>query len=295
MDVYQTFLITLKTGEKALGLSYADYQDAYTFSQQHFSAMSHHLLDYFKMHSPLTPERYERDLIRYSFIKAIEHRISSDLFTNTSRGNVCDLFLSPFDISLKNYPTNLPLFLERMVNERQMEAARLTSSIIETLDENGACVEEPVLNAVMFLGQTVGHRVGNENKAYLSYNTSEMLTRNELNSIAGVNLCKWIERDGFNVIQTNFNRETPWSVVAECEGEKYYIFMSTEIAPVAPGFRREDLDLLYKAARNDGAIPWYASVSLASNDDQRFQDGVVLAGESVRFMVNAFDELVAEE
>ena len=53
--------------------------------------------------------------------------------------------------------------------------------------------------------------------------------------------------------------------------------------------------MLYNAARKKSPILWYDSASLASNDEQRFKDGVILADEPVQFIINAFDELVEEE
>ncbi len=114
-DSFSAFCQTIQTGEETLGLSYCDYRDAYDFSLEHYSENSKHFIDYFENHSNLVKGKYEYDLIRYFFIKAIENRISSDLYANTARGNVCDVFCSPFDIALDSYPTNLPKHLESIV------------------------------------------------------------------------------------------------------------------------------------------------------------------------------------
>lgn len=108
---FNVFVETIHLGEKLFGLSYSDYHDAYSYSEKYFSPISEHFIDHFDNHSDRQKGTYEYNLTRYIFIKAIEHRIASDLFSSTSRGNACDVFRSPFDIDLDSFPTNLPKHL----------------------------------------------------------------------------------------------------------------------------------------------------------------------------------------
>lgn len=291
MTPYEVFELTLKVGEKTLGVTYSNYQDAFSFAMKCFNGMSHHLIDYFTNHSNLEKGSYELDLLRYYYVKTIEHRISSDYYADTTRGNVCDLFLSPFDISLSDYPTNLPKHLEMIVNSHQEEARNLAQSVLDSVISQGKTIDENVLNAVAFLGHTVGYHIGKESRLYQSYDCSEMLTRNELSQISGVNMCKWLQNSGYVILQTNYSRETPYSIVAEKDGKQYMILIAEEIAPVRPGFRGEDLGALYDAAHSSDAVPYYACVSLGSNNEEHFRKGVLLNGDSVRFRVDAFGEL----
>jgi len=295
MDTFPIFKTVLKIGEAMLRLTYSDYGDAYSFSSNHYSRLSHHLVDYFENHSNATAGEYEQDLIRYFYIKFIENRIASDLYTNTSRGNVCDVFFSPFDVTLKSYPTNLPSHLEDLVNDHQEEGDRLASSIINELSKPlSNSTLETVLNAVGFLGQTIGYHLGKENHQYLGLNCSEMLTRNELNEVAGVNLCKWLENNGFSIEETNYTRDTVQNIIANIENQKVFILMTAEIAPKNPGFLQMDCDALYEAASREGAIPYYASVSIASCNKDHFDKQVILFGDKVQYRINAFGELEKE-
>ena len=295
MEMFRVFKTALSTGEALLGVTYSDYEDAFSFSNNHYSKLSHHLIDYYENHSNATAGEYEQDLIRYFYIKFIENRIASDLFANTSRGNVCDIFFSPFDVPLKSYPTNLPSHLEALVNEHQEEGGRLATSILNNFREPISGSElETILNAVGFLGQTIGYHLGKENQSYKGFNCSELLTRNELNEIAGVNFCKWLESNGFSIEETNYTRDTVQNIIANIEGRKVFILLAAEIAPKNPGFLPMDLDALYEAASNEGALPYYASVSIASCDKDHFDKQVVLFGDKVQYRVNAFGELEKE-
>ncbi len=122
-----------------------------------------------------------------------------------------------------------------------------------------------------------------------------MLTKNELNEIAGTNLCKWLIGNGFEIEGANFTRDTIQNIIATKDGDKVFVLLSAEIAPVDPGFIPIDLDNLYNAAMAEKAVPYYASVSLASADNGHFNDGIILYGDQTRFRVNAIGELEAEE
>ena len=292
---FDTFKRTIQIGEQLFNLSYSDYHDAYLFSSQYYSDQSDHFIDHFHHHSDLSRGEYEFDLIRYFFIKAIEHRIASDLYANTSRGNVCDVFWSPFDISMEQYPTNLPKHLEDIVNSKQKDAYDLANAVINKLESDKTYffgIE--VLNALQFIGQTVGNQLSKNNLFYKGYPCSEMLTRNELNKTAGINLCKWLEDNGFVVKSANFTRDTYQNIVAFKDGKKIYLLLSTEVAPETPGFAQHDLDSLYNSALKEGAIPYYASVSLGSVNNTHFHDGVLLFDDQTRFRINAIGELELE-
>lgn len=295
LSPFDTFTKTLKIGAALLSISYSNYQDAYDYSKQYHSTVSDHMVDFFVNHSDAEPGEYEYNLCRYIFIKAMEQRISSDLFSNTERGNVCDIFHSPFDIGLDSYPTNLPKHIEDAVNDYQREGHVLAQLIMKELSADSEYVfGSEILNALQFLGQTVGYHIGQEKRVYKSYDCSSMLTRNELNEIAGHNLCNWLVRNGFEIEEANFSRDTYQNIVASNDSNRIFILVSAEITPVDPGFIPLDLDNLYKAAIDAGAMPYYASVSLGSADEQHFSDGIIMYGDDVRFRINAFAELETE-
>lgn len=295
LSAYDTFIKTLKIGADLLSISYSDYQDAYEYSERYHSAVSEHMIDFFINHSDAEPGEYEYDLCRYIFIKAMEQRISSDLFSSTERGNMCDIFHSPFDIGLNSYPTNLPKHIEDAVNDYQREGHALSQLVMNELSADPEYVfGSEILNALQFLGQTVGYHVGQENRTYKSYDSSRMLTRNELNEIAGHNLCNWLVQNAFKIEEANFSRDTYQNIVAFNEDGRIFILVSAEIAPIDPGFIPQDLDNLYEAASDAGATPYYASVSLGSADERHFSDGIIMYGDAVRFRINAFAELEVE-
>ena len=189
----------------------------------------------------------------------------------------------------------MPKHLEVIVNTKQREAFDLASAIIQELESNRSYFfGKEVLNAVQFIGQTVGYHIGKENLSYKGYPCSEMLTRNELNEIAGMNLCNWLEGNGFKIEGASFTRDTYQNIVATKDGRRVFVLLSAEVAPENPGFIHQDLDNLYNAALEEGAIPYYASVSLGSANNTHFSDGVLLYGDKTRFKVNAIGELETE-
>jgi len=294
-SAFETFVKTIKIGERLFSLSYSDYQDAYDYSQKYHAHISDHMIDFFINHSSAKSGEYEYDLIRYIFIKAMEQRISSDLYSQTSRGNVCDIFHSPFDIVLPCYPTNLPKHLEDIVNDYQKEGHALSQSILEIMYTDKEYVfGSEVLNALQFIGQTIGYHVGQDNRTYKKFNCSDMLTRNEINEIAGNNVCKWMINNSYEIEEANFTRDTYQNIVATKNGERVFVLISAEIAPTDPGFIQIDLDNLYNASKGTGATPYYASISLGSADENHFAEGVILYSDQIRFKVNAFGPLELE-
>lgn len=83
-------------------------------------------------------------------------------------------------------------------------------------------------------------------------------------------------------------------IVASLDRHKVFVLLSAEVAPENPSFRPSDLDGLYNAAREAGAIPYYASVSMASANNAHFNAGIIMYGDEMRFSVNAVGELEKE-
>lgn len=288
MDRFNKFKMALTVGEKVLDFHCTDYQDAYNYSLRSHSMNSESFVEHFSNQK----EPYVLDLLRYIFIKAIEWQVSSDLYANTTRGNVCDIFISPDDIFLDKYPTNLPKCLENAINEYQPVGSVLATELSNAISLSGySTLDIDVLNAVQFLGQTIGNKVSQENAQYKEYHTADMLTRNELNQIAGENFCNWLENNGFEITDTNFTRDTYQNIISQQGQNTLFILMSAEIAPVSPGFLSIDLNNLCKCALESHAIPCYASISMGAVDEKHFQDGIILYGDKCRFRVNAFDQL----
>ena len=180
------------------------------------------MIDYFLNHSDAKAGEYEYDLIRYVFIKAMEQRIASDLYSNTARGNVCDVLHSPFDIHLQNYPTNMPKHLETILNSCQGDAHDLAKAIYERVkNDDQYLFGVDILNAVQFIGQACGYPVGQENRKYLNYRCSDMLTRNELNKLAGINMCHWLENNSYEILGTNFSMEACANIIAKKQTDPY--------------------------------------------------------------------------
>ena len=152
-----------------------------------------------------------------------------------------------------------------------------------------------MLNAVQFLGQAFGYHVGQEHMTYKGYKCCEMLTRDEISSVAGNNLCRWLEQNNYEIIGVCFTREPCLSILATHSGSRIFVVFSAEIAPEDPGFIKEDLDEAFAIAEQYEATPYYACVSIGSSDNRHFNDGVILAGDSIKFMVRAFGELEVEE
>ena len=290
------FIETLKLGEKTTGLFFTDYEDAFLFSEKYYSDTSKQFIEHFIHHSDEPKGSYEKDVIRYNYIKAVEHRISSDLYSNTSRGNVCDVLRSPFDIHLALYPTNLPKHLERIINGFQNDAERIANEIVARIlpmvDDN---ITYQILNAVQFLGQAYGYHVGQDNMTYKAYKCCEMLTRDEISNAAGSNLCRWLEQNNHEINGVCFTREPCLSIMTTYEGNRRFIVFSAEIAPEDPGFIKEDLDEAFSIAEQYNATPYYACVNIGSSDNRHFSDGVILAGDGMKFMVRAFGVLEVEE
>lgn len=295
-DGKQLFIKTLKLGESMLSLSFYDYEDAYSYSEENFSETSRHFIEHFTEHSDEPKGTYEKDVVRYNYIKAIEHRISSDIYSKTSRGNMCDVLRSPFDIHLAKYPMNLPKHLENIINGFQDEAERFSSRVISDIlpcNDRNLCYE--MLNAVQFLGQAFGYHIGQENQQYKGYNCCDLLTRDEINIVAGTNLCKWLAQNGYDIEAASYTREPCLSVSATKDEQNVLIVFSAEIAPIVPGFIEEDLDEIYDLAKHWNAIPYFACINIGSCNKKHFDDGVILSGDSMKYSVSAFDVLEKDQ
>lgn len=151
-----------------------------------------------------------------------------------------------------------------------------------------------VLNAVCFLGHAFGYHIGQENKQYLGYNCSEMLTRNELNTVASRVLCAWLEKRGYVIEDIHIKREPCLCIIANNQGNKMYITFASEIDPNSPGFIKADLDALYLMAKQNNAIPYYACVCLRSSDESHCTDGIILADDGIEYIVSSFELLESE-
>lgn len=295
MNSSSIFKRALQIGEQILDYSYSDYEDAFLFSSKHFSTLSQHFIDHFMHHSNQRVGTYENSLIKYIFIKAAENRLSSNFYSNTSRGNVCDTFYSPFDITLYRYPTNLPKPLEAIINTLMPKAELLSKEIVRNMHLNGPqLIDEQILNAMQFLGHTAGQQCFDAHPSYKGVSFSEMLTRNELNLIAGHNLCKWMQAKGFEIENSNFSRDSYQNIIANQNGQTFHVLMSAEVFPSEPSFIPQDLDNLYREAHKVGAVPLYASISLGSSKQDHFEKGVLLYGDNVQYKINAFNELEKE-
>ncbi len=111
---------------------------------------------------------------------------------------------------------------------------------------------------------------------------------------AVMNLCNKLRESGFEIEASNTTRDTFQNIIATKDGQTLFVLISAEVAPEPPGFLPFDLDHLYNAAREKGAIPYYASVSLGSVNKSHFNDGVLMYGDQVQFRINAFGELETE-
>ena len=260
------------------------------------SAIPEQLVSFFKENADSYPKgTYEKNLLRFMFVKAIEERIADDFYRETARGKVKNIFYSPLDVDLDVYPMNLPLHLETLVNEQRKVADEVVLGIIEALGNAVDSDMEDILVGVFCYAQFYGIKLGKENRIYKSYDCSNMLTRNELLEAAGSYGCKWLENGGFCITETSFNKETYQNIVANRNGKMYYVLLSTEVEPVKPVFTPRELDSYYVIAQEDGAVPALMSVTLRSKDEKHFADGIILAGDETKFKVNCFDELIIDD
>ncbi len=291
---YDFFDQALSICEAVLGSMSLDHREAYDFSKQYYSILPEHLTNtVLKETETYKKGKYERDLLRFVFIKSIENRIASDLYSDTKRGNVCDVFFSPEDMDLDNYPTNLPLHLEQLVNRQQQTADFMFSKILESFNNIQEGLKD-ILLAIFCYAQEYGYNLGKENSTYKTYNCSEMLTRNEINQIACNDACSWLKNHNFEITEVNHTRDTYQNIVALLNSKKYYILLAAEIYPTTPGYRPKDFDNLYDISQKDGALPCIISVSLRSDNEKHSDDGVILADDKILFMINGFQELFVD-
>ena len=286
------FSKTLTIGMKVLNINNFDFDKAYTFSEKHYLEVSQHFIRYFNDFYKNMKGIYEGDLTRYMYIKAIEQCVASEFYTHTSRGNVCDIIHQPNDIALPVYPANLPKNLELIVNMNQTDAKALAQAIMDEIAADPKYVFcDAVLAAVQYLGMMKGDKITDTNATYKGYPTTELLTRHELNKIAGLHVCKWLEKNEIKVIQVNFTRETFQNIIAQRNNQVLFICLSTDVAPVDPTFVKDDLDRLFSAAMKVHARAFYTGVSLTSANEKHQKDGVLLAGDEVSCKILAFNEL----
>lgn len=291
---YEIFEKALLICEEVLGPMSLEHKEAYDFSKQYYSMLPEHLANTILNETEKYKKgKYERDLLRFVFVKSIENRIASDLYSDTNRGNVCDVYFSPEDMDLEKFPTNLPLHLEEIVNRQQQTADYIFTKILENFT-NFEQEMNDILLAVFCYGQEYGYNLGQENLKYNSYDCSDMFTRNEITSIGCQNVSAWLEQHKFEITELNHTRDTYQNIIATLDTKKYYILLSCEIVPTTPGFRKKDLENLYKIATSNNALPCFISVSLRSSDEKHFNDGVILAGDKILYKINCFEELLID-
>ncbi len=292
---YEIFEKALLICEEVLGPMSLDHKEAYDFSKQYYSMLPEHLANTILNETEKYKKgKYERDLLRFVFVKSIENRIASDLYSDTNRGNVCDVYFSPEDMDLEKYPTNLPLHLEEIVNRQQQTADYIFTKILDNFTNFEQGIND-ILLAVFCYAQEYGYNLGQENLTYNSYNCSDMLTRNEIMSISCNNVCSWLEGNNFEISEMNYTRDTYQNIVAILNDKKYYILLSCEIAPTTPGFRSKDLENLYQISKENKATACIISLSIRSSDEKHFKDAIILAGDEIQYRINCFEELLIND
>lgn len=289
---FKLFVRALRAGELIFDMEVEDYEGAYEIANETFTERSVEFIEAISKSSNEMTGFYEKDLMRYLFIKAIEQVVSDEIYKNTSRGNKSAVTYSPTSIHLKSYATNLPKHLEEVIDSYQGNAKDLAKVIFnEIITMDGELISWPILNAIQLWGQEFGQLIADRNRKYMSYDTSELLTKNEIKEIAGKYFCEWLKPKGFYVKKTDYSRGCYKNIIADKMGKVAYIFMEVEIEPDVPGFIPRDLDTLSEIAEAEGALPYYGAMTVGSMNDEHFRDGVILDGDKVKFKLQSFEKL----
>jgi len=289
---FKLFVRAMRAVELIFDMDVDDYEEAYEMADEFFTKRSKEFIEEINKMQSETFGFYEKDLMRYFFIKSIEQVVSDELFQNTSRGNKSEVSYSPSAIHLKSYPTNLPKHLEEVVDSYQGNAKDFAKVIYtEIITMDGDPISYTILNAVQLWGFEFGQTIASRNLKYMTYPTSDLLTPKEIKEIAGKYFCEWLKPKGFYVKETDYSSGCYKNVIADRMGKVAYIFMEVCVEPDVPGFIPGDLDIFSDLADKENALPFVGSMSIGSMDPEHLRDGIVLAGDKVRFKMHSFEKL----
>lgn len=131
----------------------------------------------------------------------------------------------------------------------------------------------------------------NWGKGIPKYNETDLKTKEELHDFAMEVIDGFLEQEGY-VIQQRYNFSSYFVNYIVSKGRNlFYICVEAGVAPNIPDLQENKKERLIIAARNQNAIPLFASVSFGAADSVRFNKGLALCGDQFYTRFNGFEEI----
>lgn len=236
---------------------------------------------------------HAQDVFRYVFVKAVEYQISLDVYKDTDRINFAEDFtLTLTEVGENRYPTNLPNHLDGVVDSCQRAGYVFAKEIFEKYkDKLTKDVFITIVNSCFWIGAVLASALHLAENKVGNYNNADLLTGKEVKTIAVNVLREALEEKGCKILDISYDNKYYMNIMFEHEGELILMLVAARVAPAEPDFLHSELTILWEMAQEQKAKPYCAKVVITSADEVHSRDGVILAGDELRYDVKMIGEM----
>lgn len=239
-------------------------------------------------------------MISFAFLKGMEQRVACSVYSNTQRHSCYNFYPAIEECmagNFQSFATDLPNHLTKEIRKQLDLTTAYARAVVQSKpDIRSADDLQCLLLTVAVVGDSWATRCCVDRSGIKDYSNADMLTMDEIRKIAGdVFIRQVLLPDGAEILNRNFNRDFQANVLAEIKGERRAYIVRAAVYPEQPAFLPFELDRLYEGARNNGFIPYFVSVLVASANERHFSDGVILIGDETKAMIAACNKLERED
>lgn len=244
------------------------------------------------------PSGIKAEIATYLFFKALEYHVSYEVY---GRLGLHDTYYSFEEIGNPPFRTNLPHHLDRLIQYHSNEASGLVDDLLNY--KNQYCASDLDERAFWFaawnytqsIGDIFGNILGLATRTIGSYANADILTMREIREISGNTFINQLADHGYEINTCDFGFDPYYNIVAKNGASTFFILVSAEVSPTEPSFKPFELDKLFDISQEQGALPYFASLSIRSADNSHYEDGVIIRGDKAKVRINAFNELELED
>lgn len=229
---------------------------------------------------------------RYLFVKAVESRISREIYSGTKREKAKEIFYFPEAIEDTLYRTNLPQHLEKRVNsyiDIADTAAREYRSLLKGDFSKGNAVK--AITDLQMLGEALCCRDKAWENRIGFYSNKDLLSVSEIQDIAVNTFCSWLHGPNAKVAEFDSAMDTFANVSARLGDTHHLVLVRSSVAPAQSTFMEYELEGLYAVAQQTNAVACIADVTVRSENDGHFKDGVILDGDKPLVKIISFNQI----
>lgn len=241
-----------------------------------------------------------RNLIRFAFMKGMEQRVCCDVYSNTRRHSSYDFYMLPEDCFLPDGCPAVITELPHHLNDTILSFAESANSYATAVVQCNVCPsDESRFKNVLVSACLIGDYVAAKNRIaemkIKNYDNANMLTMEELRTVAGGVLLRQCEAEGGKILTSRFARSCNTNAVVQYANEtRAYLLRATQY-PNTIGFFQYELDRLYEGAMSHNCVPYVVTAAVASTDNAHFNDGVVMVDDGHKVMFTGYQKLEIED